>query len=63
MAALTLLLLLLVVAQRFCASRVRRQRDRMMRPGTEWDAEDVDRWLALIEPPELPLRPRERRRR
>ena len=43
-----------------CSLRaVQRQGVRLMRPADEWTADDVDRWLDLIEP--FPLRHPSRR--
>jgi hypothetical protein len=52
----TLLLLTVAVllGQWLLGRRARRDAAHLMRPADEWDAEDVDRWLALIEP--FPLR-------
>jgi hypothetical protein len=44
----------LLLAQWICGRRARRDTARLMRPAEEWDGEDVDRWLALIEPFPLP---------
>ncbi len=54
MTALLLLVTALVLAQWLFGRRARRDTARLMKPAEEWDAEDVDRWLALIEP--FPLR-------
>jgi hypothetical protein len=55
MTALLLLLALLPPAGWLFARRARRLASRWTRPAEEWDAEDVDRWLALIEPFPLPF--------
>lgn len=39
----------LLVAHLHCARRMRRVRQKMMRPGDSWEPEDLDAWLALIE--------------
>ena len=44
------LLLPLLAAQAVCLRLARSKAGRMMRPGELWDAEDLDRWLELIEP-------------
>jgi hypothetical protein len=44
---------LLLAAQAVCARLARRERARLMRPADLWEPEDVDRWLALIEPFDL----------
>ena len=44
----------MVLGQWLFCRRARRDATRLMRPADEWDGEDVDRWLALIEP--FPLR-------
>jgi len=54
MMTLLLLAAALLAGQWLCGRRARRDATRLMRPADEWDAEDVDRWLALIEP--FPLR-------
>jgi hypothetical protein len=46
--------------QWLCGRLARRKDAAMMRPADEWDAGDVDRWLALIEPFPLPDPARER---
>ena len=43
-----------LLAQWHFGRRARRDALRHFKPAEEWDAEDVDRWLALIEP--FPLR-------
>jgi len=54
MTTLLLLTVALLVGQWVIGRRARRDATHLMRPADEWDAEDVDRWLALIEP--FPLR-------
>jgi hypothetical protein len=54
MTAFLLLLALLPPAGWLFARRARRLAACRTRPADEWDAEDVDRWLALIEPFPLP---------
>jgi hypothetical protein len=54
MATLLLMTVALVVAQGLLGRRARRDAARLMRPADEWDEDDVERWLALIEP--FPLR-------
>jgi len=44
----------MVLTQWLFGRRARRDATHLMRPADEWEAEDVDRWLALIEP--FPLR-------
>jgi hypothetical protein len=44
----------LVLAQWLLGRRARRHAARLLKPADQWDGEDVDRWLALIEP--FPLR-------
>ncbi|MGH7163839.1 MAG: hypothetical protein ACREID_10185 [Planctomycetota bacterium] len=44
----------LVLAQLASLRRARGDVTRLMRPAEDWDGQDVDRWLALIEP--FPLR-------
>jgi len=61
---MTVLLLVvgsLLLAQLSCGVLARRATSHMMRPGDDWDGEDVERWLALIEP--FPLRKPARGRR
>ena len=48
------LTVVLGLGQWLCGRRARRDAARLMRPAEEWDGEDVDRWLALIEPFPLP---------
>lgn len=43
----------LLLMQWICGRRARRDAARL-KPADEWDGEDVDRWLALIEPFPLP---------
>jgi len=50
MTHLLLILAALVPAHALCVRWARRRRARLMRPAELWEAEDVDRWLALIEP-------------
>ena len=40
----------LLTAQAICARRAKRETQHMMRSGDLWEAEDLDRWLELIEP-------------
>ena len=40
----------LLLMQWACARLARRSASRMMRPADDWEPEDIDRWLALIEP-------------
>jgi hypothetical protein len=54
MLTLLLLTVAILLGQWTLTRRARRDATRLMRPADEWDAEDVDRWLALIEP--FPLR-------
>jgi len=44
----------LLLAQWLFSRRARHEATHLLRPADEWDGEDVDRWLALIEP--FPLR-------
>jgi hypothetical protein len=58
-------LALLLLAHVACARLARRAAGRLMRPADELEAEDVDRWLELIEPfplgqPRTPRRSGER---
>jgi hypothetical protein len=54
-ALLLLLIASLLAAQWACGRAARRTATRMMaRPVEDWDGEDVDHWLALIEPFPLP---------
>ena len=46
---LMILLAPLLVAQVACLRRARERVQRMMRHGEDWDPEDLDHWLALIE--------------
>jgi hypothetical protein len=39
----------LLAAQVLCARAARRRMAWMMRPAEQWESDDVDRWLALIE--------------
>ena len=55
-----LIAVLLLLQWRF-GRLARKSQSRMMGPGDEWEPEDVDRWLDLIEPFPLPERRRERR--
>lgn len=63
MTVLLILACVLATAHSYCWRLTRRSDDaRLMRPAEEWEPEDVDRWLELIEP--FPLAPdpaRERR--
>ena len=43
------LLAALLAAQIACQRRANARVQRMMRSGDEWEAEDIDHWLALIE--------------
>jgi hypothetical protein len=54
MTTLLLLTAALLLGQWLSGRRARRDATRLMRPADEWEAEDLDRWLALIEP--FPLR-------
>jgi hypothetical protein len=54
MTALLALTVAVGLCQWLCGRLARRAAARMMRPADEWDAEDTDRWLALIEPFPLP---------
>ncbi|MHC4933987.1 MAG: hypothetical protein ACYTGV_17565 [Planctomycetota bacterium] len=40
----------LLLIQLGCAQLARTSVSRMMRPADDWEDEDIDRWLALIEP-------------
>lgn len=63
MTVLLTLVALLLAAQVYCRRLARRADEtRLMRPADEWDGEDVDRWLALIEPFPLPETDRARKR-
>ena len=44
------LVAILILLQWACGRLARRSVSRMMRPAEEWEPEDVDRWLDLIEP-------------
>jgi hypothetical protein len=62
---MTILLALTVavgLGQWLFGRHARRTAARMMRPAEEWDAEDTERWLALIEPFPLPRPAPDRRR-
>lgn len=61
MLALLALVTLLLLLQWVCVRRARRRAAHLMRPASEWEAEDLDRWLALIEPFPLPERDQPRR--
>jgi len=50
MTALLTFLALLLLAHVACVRLARRTAGRLMRPADELEAEDVDRWLELIEP-------------
>ena len=51
MTVLLTMALLLLAVQAYSRRLARRSDHRqLMRPADEWDAEDVDRWLDLIEP-------------
>jgi len=54
MLTILLLTVAILLGQWILNRRARREATHLMRPADEWDAEDVDRWLALIEP--FPLR-------
>jgi len=54
MNTLLTLIAVLSLAQWLCARRARGTLSRMMRPADDWDGDDTDRWLALIEPFPLP---------
>lgn len=54
MTTLLVMTVALLLVQRLFGRRARRDAARWMRPADEWDGEDIDRWLALIEP--FPLR-------
>lgn len=54
MTTLLALIVVLLLGQWLCARRARRTLSRMMRPADDWDAEDTESWLALIEPFPLP---------
>ena len=54
MTTLLLLTVAIGLGQWLFSRRARREAAHLMRPFDEWDGEDVDRWLALIEP--FPLR-------
>jgi hypothetical protein len=57
MALLLGLTALLLVAQALCVRAARRDAAQALdRPAEEWDAEDVERWLALIEPTPIETR-------
>ena len=53
MTILLALVALLLTTQLYCSRLARRKVARMMRPGDDWEPEDLDRWLALIEPFDL----------
>ena len=61
MIVLLTLVALLLVLQLCCARRARNSVSRMMGPAEEWEPEDVDGWLDLIEP--FPLGEREQQNR
>jgi len=44
------LLAILFATHLICVRRARRVAGRLMRPAAQLEAEDYDRWLALIEP-------------
>ena len=50
MAHLIVVFAALLPAHALCVRWARRRRARLMRPAELWDGDDVDRWLALIEP-------------
>jgi hypothetical protein len=54
MTTLLLLTAALLFGQWVCGRLARKADSRMMRPAEEWESEDVDRWLGLIEPFPLP---------
>lgn len=62
MTVLAILLAALTLAQLWFGVRARRVAARLMRPPEEWEDEDLDRWLALIEPFPLPEPDRSRGR-
>jgi hypothetical protein len=43
------LVAILILLQWACGRLARRSVSRMMRPAEDWEPEDVDRWLDLIE--------------
>ncbi len=61
MLVLLLLILSLCAAQHVCARQTRQMKDHLMRPAQDWEDDDVDQWLNLIEPFPLPDRPSESR--
>jgi len=54
MSSIAALLSALLLLQWRFGRLARRTQSRMMRPADDWEPEDVDRWLALIEPFPLP---------
>jgi hypothetical protein len=50
MYVLIALVAILLLIQLGCARLARGAVSRMMRPADDWEDEDMDRWLALIEP-------------
>ena len=62
MTTLITLIAVLLLGQWLCGRWTRRKTARMMtRPVEDWDGDDVDRWLDLIEPFPLPDPTRPRR--
>jgi len=54
MQTLLILISALLCAHAWCVRRARRADARLMRPADDLTPEDLDRWLELIEPCELP---------
>jgi len=63
MITLLILTAALLAAQQVCSRLARRTEAQMMsRPADDWDGDDIDRWLELIEPFPLAVdRPRQRK--